>query len=204
MGARHRQGRVLMNWRFRLMGWAPWIAATFVIAGLVHIISILSMPLLATRDAYARLEAVTPLNTLAILDNRSNGGELLPYEDPATVMAVCRFDLSAGPLRLRANLAGDGLTLMSFRNRFGAAFYAMTDRGTSRGRLDVVIATRSQLDSIEAQDAEDEVPSDLRLLAPSLQGFVMFRALSLEPGQRKVAEAQLRAIACATEQEPRS
>ena len=90
---------------------------------------------------------------------------------------------------------------MSFRNRFGTAFYAMTDRGTSRGQLDVVIANRTQLDAIEAEDSEDEVPSDLRLLSPSAEGFVMLRALALEPGQRATAEARLKAISCEIEQD---
>jgi len=188
-----------MNWAFRLTGWVPWIIGTCVIAGLVHIVSILSMPMLAPQDAFAKLSGVTPLNRLAILDNGPPGQEVLPYEDPATVIAVCRFDLAEAPLRLRGNFDGEGLVLMSFRNRLGTAFYAMTDRGTSRGRLDVVIATRAQLEAIEAQDSEDEVPSDLRLNAPSREGIVMLHALALEPGQRADAEARLKAISCQPE-----
>ncbi len=191
-----------MNWAFRLTGWAPWVAATFVIAGLVHIISILAMPLLAPQDAFGRLAEATPLGRLVILDNGPPGKELLPFEDPATIIAVCRFDLAQGALRLRSNFDGEGLVLMSFRNRFGTAFYAMTDRGTSRGRLDVVVATRAQLDAIEAQDSEDEVPSDLRLLAQLPEGFVMLRALSPEPGQRADAAARLKMITCGAEKAP--
>ena len=90
---------------------------------------------------------------------------------------------------------------MSFRNRFGTAFYAMTDRGTSRGRLDVIVATRAQLDAIEAQDSDDETPSDLRLVSPSVEGFVMLRALANEPGQRSEAEARLKAVTCESEKQ---
>ena len=68
--------------------------------------------------------------------------------------------------------------------------------------LDVVLVTRAQLDAIEAQDPEDETPLDLRLIAPSLQGFVMLRALALEPGQRAGAEARLKSISCQTEKSP--
>lgn len=187
------------DWGTRLSGWTPWIAAVFVIAGLVHIVSVLAMPMLAPVDAYARLADRTPLGQLVILDNGQPGEELLPYEDPAAVIAVCRYDLSKGPIRLKANFDGEGLVLMSFRNRFGTAFYAMTDRGTSRGRLDVVVANRTQLDAIEAEDSEDEAPSDLRLLSPSPEGFIMLRALALEPGQRTVAEARLKAVSCEIE-----
>jgi uncharacterized membrane protein len=189
-----------LDWATRLSGWTPWIAAIFVIAGLVHIVSVLAMPALAPLDSFSRLAATTPLGRLVILDNGEPGKELLPYEDPATSIAICRYDLAQGPLRLKSTFDGEGLVLMSFRNRFGTAFYAMTDRGTSRGRLDVVVATRAQLDNIEAGDSEDEVPSDLRLLSPSLEGFVMLRALALEPGQRSVAEARLRAVSCTADE----
>lgn len=188
-----------MEWSTRISGWTPWVAAVFVIAGLVHIISILTMPLFAPQDSFGRLAAVTPLGQLAILDLGPPGRELLPYEDPATVIAICRFDLSKGVTRMRGNFDGEGLVLMSFRNRFGTAFYAMTDRGTSRGRLDVVIGVRAQLEAIEAEDPEDEVPAELRLLSTSNEGFVMLRALALEPGQRAIAEARLRAVSCVSE-----
>jgi len=184
---------------FRLAGWLPWAIGVVILTGLVHIVAILAMPYLAPRDAFARLAAITPLHSLVILDDGPQGRGLLPYEDPATVIAVCRYDLSQGALRLRSTFDGEGLVLMSFLNRLGAAYYAMTDRGTSRGRLDVVIATRAQLDAIEAMDSEDEVPSDLRLLSPSVEGFAMLRALAPEPGQKADAQARLKAIACVSE-----
>ena len=191
-----------MNIGDRISGWAPLIFGVFVIAGLVHIMSVLIMPQLAPQDAYARLSTLTPVNALSIIGNGDRGREILPFEDPATAIAVCRYDLSAGPLRLKSIFDGQGLVLMSFRNRFGTAFYAMTDRGTSRGRLDVVIATRAQLDAIEALDPEDETPSDLRLVSPSMQGFAMLRALAPEPGQRGEAEARLKAISCQSDKPP--
>ena len=60
----------------------------------------------------------------------------------------------------------------------------------------------AQLDAIEALDSEDEVPADLRLLAPLPEGFVMLRALSLEPGQRADAIARLKMITCGVENAP--
>ncbi|MBM3608288.1 MAG: hypothetical protein FJX29_07520 [Alphaproteobacteria bacterium] len=186
------------SWRFRLAGNAPWIAALFIIAGLVHILSILAMPRLAERDAYARLQARAPLNQLQLISNPP-GPDHLPYEDPATELAICRFDLTQEPLRLRGDLAGSGLVLFSFRDRYGRAFFAMTDRGNSRGQLDVIVATRAQLDAISAEDGEDETPSELRLPARQPDGFVLIRALALEPGRVEAARQLLQSISCASE-----
>jgi uncharacterized membrane protein len=193
-----------MSFGDRLLAWLPWIFATFIIAGIVHLVSILAMPRLATEDAFARIARVAPLHRLTILAGEPAAMKLLPFEDPATAVAVCRFDLSMGPLRLRGKLAGDGLTLMSFRNRFGASFYAMTDRGTSRGSLDVIILTRSQLEAKEADDPEDELPSELRLVSPSIQGLVMLRALAPEKGFYPQAVEGLKAITCKLESQPGS
>ena len=193
-----------MNFGDRLLGWLPWLLATIVIAGIVHVVSILAMPVLATEDAYARIERVAPLHKLTVLAGKPAAMKLLPFEDPATAVAVCRFDLTRGPVRLRGKLDGNGLTLLSFRNRFGTSFYAMTDRGTSRGSLDVVVVTRVQLEAKEADDPEDELPSELRLVSPTMQGLVMLRALAPEKGFYPQAVASLKAIECKLEQSPAS
>lgn len=185
-----------MSFGDRLLGWLPWLLATFIIAGIVHIVSILAMPRLAPNDAFARIAAVAPLHSMTILAGKPAAMELLPFEDPATAIAVCRYDLRQGPVRLRGKLSGDGLTLMSFRNRFGNAFYTMNDKGTSRGTLDVVLVTRAQLETLEANDPDDELPSELRLVSPTLQGFSLLRALAPEKGHFPDAVKRLQAIEC--------
>jgi len=186
----------------RFLGWLPWILAALIIAGIVHLTSILAMPRLATEDAFARIARVAPLHKLTILAGKPDAMKLLPFEDPSTAVAVCRFDLTQGPLRLKGKLVGDGLMLMSFRNRFGAAFYSMTDRGTSRGTLNVVVVIQSQLEAIEANDPEDETPSELRLTSPTLKGLVILRSLAPEKGDYPRAVEELKSIACLLEPAP--
>lgn len=185
-----------MNFGDKVLGWLPWLLATAIIAGIVHIVSILAMPRLAPNDAFARIAGAAPLHKLAILAGKPAAMELLPFEDPATAVAVCRYDLRQGPIRLRGKLSSEDLTLMSFHNRLGTAFYAMNDRGTSRGTLDVVLVTRAQLETLEANDPEDELPSELRLVSPSLQGFALLRALAPEKGQYPDAIERLKTIQC--------
>ncbi|MGE3642737.1 MAG: hypothetical protein AB7F96_02665 [Beijerinckiaceae bacterium] len=185
-----------MSFGDRLLGWIPWVLGTLIIAGIVHIVSVLAMPRLAAEDAFSRFARVTPLHKLTILTGRPDAASLVPFEDPANALAVCRFDLKAGPVRLRGRLSGDGLVLMSFRNRFGTAFYSMNDRGTSRGNLNVVLVTAEQLEAIEANDPEDDVPNELRLSAPSLEGFIVLRALAPERSQFAEAVQSLKTIDC--------
>lgn len=188
-----------MKFPDRLIGWFPWLAAAIIVAGIVHILSILIMPRLASEDSYTRLSRISPVHKTTILTDIAKPKITLPYEDPATALSVCRFDLDDGPVRLKGQLPGNGLTLLSFRNRYGIAFYSLNDRGTSRGDLNVLILTRSQLEIVEADDPEDELPSELRLVSSSKLGFVLLRALAPEPGQFRGAIQTLNKITCSLE-----
>lgn len=184
----------------RALGWFVYLLAVFLVAGLVHIATILALPHVATRDAYARLASVAQTNRFTPLPQPVPGAELLPMQDPAMVRGVCRYDVNGGPVRLRAEIAGfDGLLTLSFHDRQGASFYATTDRGGLRGRIDVVLLTRNQLETLEELDAEDEPLEELRLLAPTREGFVLAGSLALDPGDFDAARARLSSISCTQE-----
>lgn len=183
----------------RLRAAAPWIAATLMVAGIVHIATILIMPEVSPRDAFARIEGLGPRATVIPIAPARPGRELSTFNDPAAAIAVCRYDLADGPLRLGAQIAGDEFVSFSFHTRDNVAFYAMTDRAALRGAIDVVVYTQDQLDSAEAQDPEDSAPADRRLVSPTREGFVYMRSLASTPGQAEEAAARLRAVLCGVE-----
>jgi uncharacterized membrane protein len=80
----------------------------------------------------------------------------------------------------------------------------MTDRSATRGKLDVLLVTRRQLDVVEANDPEDELPQDLRIITPTLEGFVLFRALAEFPGEMEDAKKRIQSIFCGLDKEARS
>ena len=178
------------------LGLFPWAMAVIVIAGITHLASILMMPRLAPRDAYARMEAMAPLHRTTLLPRADDPKTGDPFDDPALARAVCRYDLSRGPLRLRANLAPDSLMLLSFHSRHGDIYYSMTDRSATQGRREALIFTRDQLDDVEANDSEDELPRELRIIAPTSLGFILLRALAEQPGDREDAEKRVMSIGC--------
>jgi uncharacterized membrane protein len=181
----------------------PWIAGCLFVAGVVHIVSIFAMPHLAPQDAFARISALGQPHVMTLLPP-TTPTSLAPFDDPALAQGICRFDLSQGPVRLRATLPPDALTLMSFHGRHGQIFYSMTDRSATRGKLDVLLVTRQQLDAVEANDPEDELPQDLRIIAPTLEGFLLFRALAQFPGDVAEAQKRILSISCALDKDARS
>jgi uncharacterized membrane protein len=172
---------------------------TAFVAGIVHIVSVLCMPLFAPDDAYARVAARAPIGLPHRLARPLPGHEVFPFSDPAMAVAVCRFDLSTAPMRIRIKAISDGFLSVSFHDRGGTVFYAVTDKAATRGMIEIVVLTPSQLEAAESNDAEDEQPRDLRVTAPDLTGFVMFRALAARPSAYAEAEDYLKGVVCEAE-----
>ena len=67
---------------------------------------------------------------------------VLPFMDPAFATAVCRYDLAAGPLKLRVPVS-QAYTSVSFYTRNGVAYYAINDRAAGRRIIELDLMTRA-------------------------------------------------------------
>jgi uncharacterized membrane protein len=173
-----------------------------MIAALVHIVAILIIPLYASRDAFARLSQLGPTNATIALAQPGPRERLIPYGDPAVASAFCRFDLSNGPLRVKAPVDGSGFASLSFHTRRGSIFYAITDKAATQGMLEALVLTEDQLRAVSAKDDEDVPVTELRVVSTTRQGFVLMRALSEEPSLYPRAESRVRSLTCVTEPLP--
>lgn len=169
------------------------------VAGLVHIVSVLAMPELAPKDAYARLVALAHQHQPVLLPQPLPGHAVTPFEDPAFAEAFCLFDLRQKSMHVTAKVTHDRLLTVSFRSRDGRVFYAMTDRAAVHDKIDVRIVTAAQLQALQAQDDEDSPPQELRLVAPQMKGFVLIKALAAFPSERAEAEARATSVSCVPE-----
>jgi uncharacterized membrane protein len=188
-----------VNRNGRLGEVALYVLAALVLGALVHLVSVLLVPLVASRDAYARISELGPLNATVLLPQAAPGQKRFPYADPAVAMAFCRFDLSNGPLRVRAPLGRAGYASLSFHSRRGAVFYALTDRAATHGFMEAIVATPAQLRALAAQDDEDNPSEDLRVVSPTAEGFVLTRVFSELPGLYAAAEIQAKSLTCVPE-----
>ena len=186
----------------RLGGATLFVAAVAVTAALIHFAVVLLIPVVATHDAYARLAELGPPGKTAPLPHAGPDERRFPWDDPALAAAFCRFDLSAGPMRIKAPVGRAGFASLSFHTRRGAVFYALTDRAATHGRMEAVIATSAQLRQLVAHDDEDDPTQDLRVVSPTTQGFVIMRAFSELPSLYAAAADEVKALACATEPPP--
>lgn len=182
----------------RYFDYLPWVAATLLIAGVVHIVSVLLMPTVAPRDAYARALAAVggaPTDRLVALAPMKPGFEIFPFEDPAFAEGVCVYDLAKGLLRVTAPADGEDYLAISFHARAGRIYHAVTDRAAIKGKIDIVIGDARQIEALQAAD-EEAPPQEVRLTAPTKRGFVLVRSLAKRPSDQARARGRLETVAC--------
>ncbi|MEL6064029.1 MULTISPECIES: DUF1254 domain-containing protein [unclassified Methylobacterium] len=173
-----------------------------VLAGIVHIVAVLAIPVLSEKDAVSRartsesLDHPQPIYTVATGDDPSPPEAWLPIPDPAVAVGVCAYDLADGPMRVSARTGSLALSLAAHARR--GAFYAVTDQAAVRGALDLVILTRAQYDEALADD-ENDPSRDVRIVAPDTRGFVVVRVIAGLPSQRPAANAAIQAVSCTTD-----
>ena len=109
-----------------------------VTGGIVHIASTLAIPYMGSATAFDRVSAGLKPNTMHILPPAAPGNELLPYNDPAHLLAVCPFDLDDGLLTVTATLPDPGWSLAIYSSQ-GDNFYAVAAAGLRQPEVTLVL-----------------------------------------------------------------
>jgi uncharacterized membrane protein len=175
--------------------------AGVVLGAIVHLTTIMLLPRTASQDAYARLTPIAPVNTVAALPPPTPDGARMPFMDPAFVGAVCRYDLSQGPLKLTVPVI-TGYTSVSFYTRYDVSYYAINDRAAGRRTIELDLMTADQRAQIP--DEEDVTAADRLIVeSPTLTGLIAIRALTPEPGLLPMARAAISAARCQLQDQPR-
>lgn len=176
-----------------------YLLVCLVVAGITHIGAIFALPRLARSDIFSLLDAEAPTNALALVDRRALAS--WPFVDPAVAIAVCRYDLSDGPVRLRVPLSETFLTIAFAQARRGI-FASVSDRAATGGLLDVVLATEAQLARISQLDEPDQAIEEIRIVSPNSAGLAILKVFIDRPSGRDRAEAVLTRAQCESEALP--
>lgn len=160
-----------------------------VTGGIVHIMSTLAIPYMGAATAFDRVSAGLELNTMHIMPPAAPGNELLPYNDPAQLLAVCPFDLVDGLLTVTATLPDPGWSVAVYTSG-GDNFYAVAAAGLRQSDVTLVIEpTRATLLNLFGiGTAPNFDPS--RIQAPESRGLVVVRA----PRQGQAFDARTAAV----------
>jgi uncharacterized membrane protein len=158
------------------------------------------LPRIATQDAYSRLTPMTKLNAVTPLPLADPGNMLMPFMDPAFATAICRYDLSGGPIKLAVPVS-QAYTSVSFYTRSDVAYYAINDRSAGRKVIELNLMTEAQHAALP--EDEDVTAADRLIIdSPTATGLIVMKALAPEPGLMPQAQASLAASSCTVQTEP--
>jgi uncharacterized membrane protein len=172
-----------------------YILLGLVLAGLIHIVAVLTLPMLAPKNAWARLVSLGPANSMIVLPPSNPAQQVMPMMAPDVRYAFCRFDLSGGPVRVRATVPDD-LWLIAFYTREGDNFYSVAGTDMKRGHVDLVIAAADQAVAEAGVDAPDESDEVVVVKSPVTEGIAMIRAPLAGASRAARAEEALKATYC--------
>ena len=173
------------------------IAAGVLLGLVVHLVSVLALPKIASEDAYSRLTPLTRLNAVTQLPLADPGNTLIPYLDPAFAEAICRYDLSTGPIKLKVPVS-QAYTSVSFYTRNELAYYAINDRSAGKKVIELDLMTEAQHEDLP--EDEDVTAADRLIIdSPTATGLIVIKALAPEPGLMAQAQASLAASSCSVQ-----
>lgn len=166
--------------RFRLGGFAAFVAGVAFLAGAIHILAILLVPAVAQRDGWSRLSAVAGIDRFAEI--RVAGAEAVDIAglDPLFVTGACRLDLGNAPAALTVE-ARDRFWSMALYDPQGTIIFSLNDRTATEGRLDMLVVSPAQNAALRhfppagfertivVETASDELVALLRLFAPTVK-----------------------------------
>ncbi len=177
-----------------MMRWLLLLLGGTLLGGIVHLAAMLILPRTATQDAYARLTPSAKVNAMSPIPAPTPQNAPIPFMDPAFAIAVCRYDLSQGPIKFTAPVSA-AYTSVSFYTRNGVAYYAINDRAAGRRIIELSLMTTQQREDLPAD--EDVTAADRLIVeSPTNIGLIVLRALAPEPGLMPMVRNTVAAAQC--------
>ena len=171
-----------------------WAIAGVLLGGIIHLVVILSMPLLAEETLWTRLEGLNAENRIVILPPVV-AGQPNPLElDPELIYGICRIDLAKGPAYMSGRLP-DAFWSLAIFNSAGVVTYATTNRDGIGQTLELGVFNAAQT-RLLAQQQLDIAEGLLVVEATSDELFVVIRLAPPHAIMRPRFEAELAKVQC--------
>lgn len=168
---------LLLRLRLPIPGWIRglgWrrITGVLLLAGIVHICATLAAPMLSSRHAFLQLRDKLPANRMVVLPPQAPDQQLLPYLPPHMLYAICRYDLSGGPVAVRATVAGAGWAL-TLHAPHGENFFVLPGQPLRRTEVSLLVVPRGPEAPLLPRA---ESTSDTPVISPTREGLIVLRA----------------------------
>lgn len=171
-----------------------WLAGGLLLGGIIHIATILTLPLLAEETTWTRVSALNARNQLVVLPPVEPGQPNPLHLDPELSYGICQLDLSEGPAYLSGVLP-DAFWSVALFNEAGVVTYSTTNRDGIGQTVEMGIFNAAQT-RLLAQQQIDIAEGLLVVEASSDRLFVLVRLSAPHHAMRRRFEAELSEISC--------
>lgn len=171
-----------------------WLLGGVLLGGIIHILVILTLPMLADETTWSRVSAFEAKNRMLILPAVEAGQPNPLGLDPELVYGLCQVDLDEGPAYLRGMLP-DAFWSLALFNEAGAVIYSTTNRDGIGQTVDLGIFNAAQT-RLLAQQQLDIDEGLLVVEAPADNLFVLVRLSPPHEVMRARFAERLSAIQC--------
>ncbi|MBN9023355.1 MAG: DUF1254 domain-containing protein [Rhizobiales bacterium] len=172
-----------------------FVIGGLMLAGIIHIVTVLSVPYFATNDAWAEMQRFGRAGTFHVLPLAEAGSEPLTGLDPRLLQAVCRFTLEDGPVRITGSMPSDFWSIAIFDRR-GRNAYSINDRAADGVDLDLAVITPVQMAQLR-QDPSEAMDSAIVIELPISEGMALLRVFVADESMLPRARAALETADCA-------
>ncbi len=162
--------------------WIPRVHWTTLIAGLIfgviiHITAIFALPYMSENNAWLKVAQRLPANTLQPIPLASPEGQLLPYMAPDIYYAMCRYDLTDGPVALRIPAMGP-LWTVSLYDKLSQNFYIIAGHDVKRDSLELLLnKPRSETEAVDPAASSLKPRSEtITVRVQETEGLAVIRA----------------------------
>jgi uncharacterized membrane protein len=169
--SRSRDLRLPLPGWLRRLGWRAATAAV-LLGGIVHICATFAASFFGSGHAYLAVRDKLPVNQMIILPAQAPGHQLLPFLPPNMLYAMCRYDLSNGPVAVRATVTDAGWAL-SLHAPQGGNFYVLPGQPLRRTDVSLLVVPSGP---DPAGLTRRDNPEETQIIAPAREGLVVVRA----------------------------
>ena len=189
---------VISDWLPTWLRHLSWQAAlvALVSGGIIHIVATLVIPQFATAGGVKRLAGALPTNRMQVLPRTSAENQPVPFVGPDVRLAVCRFDVTEGPVNVSAMLPDKGWSIGIYTMQ-GDNFYVIPAADYRRAEVSfqLIPQTEKVLGFFNFSRSVEASASQIPVAQP--QGLIVVRAPLRGRAYLAETEAYLQRAQCA-------
>ncbi len=171
-----------------------WLVGGLLLGGVIHLVTILLLPLLAEDTTWSRIAALDAENKVLVLPPVGPGEPNPLRLDPELSYGVCRIDLDTGPAYV-SGILPDGFWSVAIYDSAGIVTYSTTNRDGIGQNVELGIFNASQT-RLLAQQQIDIAEGLLVVEASSDELFVLIRLAPPHEIMRPRFEQELAELTC--------